>query len=651
MSENTKPGRIQNFFSELERRRVYRVAVGYLAVGWMLLEASDMIFPRLGLPDGAIDVLLILVGLGFPVALILSWTYDITSSGIVKTTPSIRSGSLSGLQVAETIIILVLLAALSYLIVERNSMQSDADVVRHSIGVLPFVNMSNDDDNEYFSDGITEELLNALANVKQLRVAARTSSFYFKDKNINVAEIGRILGVGMMLEGSVRKSGNRVRITAQLINTSNGYHEWSAAYDSELKDIFSLQQQITRQVVEAITPMLLPGLAAQPKPIEVDPESLAHYLRGRDYLRSAPYANNLKLARAEFESALAQSPAFSLPYSGLCDVSLKEYARYLDPQVFQNAEATCNRALVRQQGNNQNWDIHAAHAELYRSAGEYEKSLEEIEFAIASRPDIPRLHTSKGMTLAAMGHKGQAEAAMLHGLALDKRNWDSLIVLGNFYYDEQRYEESIAKFQSVLAMVPDYTSALIGLGSAQYMSGSEAAALASWSRAELEATEQDAGMLGNVYTNVGLSAYYQGNFQRAAELQGKATALRPADHRPWGRLAESWRNLGELENEQQAYQRAIALAVDELKVNPNDGETLGLLGIYTAFSGQPEKALRYRNLMLEAEPDNSTCRLFASLINLALQQPEAAFVDLEYGRELGLDPRFISEDPDLQRLR
>jgi TolB-like protein/Flp pilus assembly protein TadD len=650
MPENPKSGAIQNFFSELERRRTYRVAIGYLAVSWMLLEASDMIFPRLGLPDGSVDVMLILVGLGFPIALILSWTYDITADGIVKTAPARRPGRLSGLQVTEILVIFVLLVALSYLIVERESSPAVAPVDRYSIGVLPFVDMSPDNDNEYFGDGISEELLNALANVKQLRVAARTSSFYYKNKNLSVKEIGLTLGVGLLLEGSVRKDGNKLRITAQLINTINGYHEWSGTYDRELKDVFGLQQEITREVVSAITPLLLPKLDLLKPAAELAPESYSHYLRGRDFLRSAPDSASLALARQEFETALQLSPTFALPYAGLCDVSLKVYDRYRDPSIFAAAETACKEALVRQQDSSRSWEIHAAHAELYRNAGNYEKSLNEIAIAIQSHPYVPRLHISKGMTLAAMGQAGLAETTMLRGLELDERNWNSLILLGNFYYDEQRYDESIAKFQEVLNMVPDYAAAMVGLGSAQYMSGQEAAGLASWSRAESHASDADAGMLGIVYTNLGLTHYYQGDYERAAALQRKATQLRPADHRPWGRLAESYRHLDQLELEQQAYQQAIKLAMQELKVDPNDGETLGLLGIYSAFTGQSDKAELFRQKMLLSDPNNSTWLLFASLTNFALQRYDQAFADLEGGRELGLDPRFIREDPDLKNL-
>ena len=657
MSGNNQRWTIQNFFVELERRRVHRVAAGYLAVGWMLLEATNLIFERLGFSDAVFDSVLMLTALGFPVALVLSWTFDITRDGIVKTEAARGSGKFTPAQITEIAIIAVLLIALSYLIVERQYAPASHKVIQptefapNSIGVLPFVSMSGDVDNEYFSDGVTEELLNALANVKHLQVAARTSSFYFKGKNFNITEIGKILGVGMVLEGSVRKAANRVKITAQLIDVSNGFHVWSNTYEGELKNIFALQTEITRQVVNAVTPMLLPELANQPNPIEVDTKSYEHYLRGRQYLRGMRDFSDVKDARAQFEKSLKSDPTFALAYAGLCDVGLLEYTRYREPAVFEGAEATCNRALARQPGNARSQEIHSALAELYRNAGEYEKSMDEIRVASSVNGDTPQLLLSKGMTLAAMGMTEQAEVAMLDALKLNSKSWANRTELGNFYYDQKRFAESVEQYQLVLAMVPSFASALIGMASAQYMAGDEQAAQETWVLAEKEATAQDAGSLGNVYTNLGLTYYYQGDYQRAAELQLKSINLRPADHRPWGRLAESYRGLQNREQEQEAYAQAIELALEELKINPTDSESLGLLGIYYAFTQKKTAAHDYRERMLAQNSENSTSLYFASLISLALEDTDSAFSYLEEAHSNGLDGRFIAGDPDLQQLR
>ncbi len=570
---------------------------------------------------------------------------------MVKTEPADDTRPLSNSKITEISVILLLLVALSYLIIERQGFQPAPEVTDRSIGVLPFVNMSDDDSNEYFSDGITEELLHALANVSGLHVSSRTSSFYFKNKNVAIQEAAQALGVATVLEGSVRKADDRVRITAQLIDANTGYHLWSGTYERQLRDVFTLQAEVTYQVVNAITPMLLDEPGNQLVSQTVDEEAFDRYLQGRAWLRNWDNFDELALAEENFQAAIAQDANFALPYIGLCNVNLVRFERNNDPSLFEGAEASCQRALVRQKDDTRVWEVHAALSELYRLAGEYEKSLEEVSAGLALRSDSATLNLNKGMTLAAMGNSDAAEAALKYAVELDSSDWDGRTVLGNFYGDQHRYKEAMAEFEAVLSLAPSYTSALIGLGRNQYMIGDEAAAEATWTLAETSASNQDAGSLGQVYTNLGLSYYYNGDFQRAVDYQLKAIELRPADHRPWGRLAESYRGQQDSSNELQAYKQAIKLAEAELKVNPRDTETVGLLGLYHAHGGDPKAAARYRDKMLELEPGNSTWWYFASLISLTLKDTDSAFNCLDKGIELGLDTRFISDDPDLKALK
>jgi TolB-like protein len=219
-----------SLFAELKRRRVVRAALVYLVVAWAVIQIADVIAPRVALPDWTVTFVIIMAGLGFPIALVLAWLYDLNPdparpASSVPVNP--RAVAYLGIG-----ILIALAGFAAYVMLDSEKQTSNsAEDASASIAVLPFVNLSADAEQEYFSDGLTEELLSALAQVPALRVAARTSSFAFKDKNVPIADIARTLNVTTVLEGSVRKAGDRVRITAQLINASNGYHLWSQTFD------------------------------------------------------------------------------------------------------------------------------------------------------------------------------------------------------------------------------------------------------------------------------------------------------------------------------------------------------------------------------------------------------------------------------------
>ncbi len=219
---------LSTFWEELKRRKVVRVAVAYLVVGWVLIQIADATLGPLHLPDWADTMVVWLVALGFPITLVLAWVLDVTPGGVKVTEPDEK--------------------------VKRNKTDAGA-----SIAVLPFVNMSGDSDNEYFSDGMSEELLNLLARLQYLRVCSRTSSFALKGTTQDMPSIGDRLGVRYVLEGSVRRVGDKVRITAQLINAAEDCHLWSETYDRELQDIFAVQDEIAGKIFASLEVMRSPG--------------------------------------------------------------------------------------------------------------------------------------------------------------------------------------------------------------------------------------------------------------------------------------------------------------------------------------------------------------------------------------------------------
>ena len=342
-----------SLLSELKRRNVIRVGVFYVVAAWLILQVAELLFDVLGVPDWSLKFVLAMLLLGFPVVLIFSWVYELTPEGIrrekdVDRSTSITSATGHKLNIATVVVVIlgVAIVAVDRFLPHRESAgpavsesgeapaekavaaqpveepaepeapAAPAGVDPKSVAVLPFVNMSGDPENEYFSDGLSEELLNTLAGIRGLYVAARTSSFHFKGHTGDIAEIAKKLRVANVLEGSVRQAGNKVRITAQLIEAQNGYHLWSETFDRTLDDVFAVQDEIARSVGEALKVALLDESAPpRAKPTDNTDAYLA-FLRGKQDMNIGG-GDGYRSAVAHFEDAIRLDPEFTLAYAQL----------------------------------------------------------------------------------------------------------------------------------------------------------------------------------------------------------------------------------------------------------------------------------------------------------------------------------------------
>jgi len=311
-----------NFLEELRRRNVLRVGAAYLVVGWFALQSVDVVFPILGLDEALGRPILALLVIGLPVALLMAWFLELTPEGLKRERDVDRSVDLpnpAGRRL-DRIVIVVLIAAIGLLLVERFVLQpsvapQETTVERdHSLAVLPFVNMSGNAEDEYFSDGLTETLLHMLAQVPELKVAARTSVFAFKGRDLDVRQIGQSLGVAHILEGSVQRYGNKLRITAQLIEAATGFHLWSQNFDRDMDDIFVVQDEIATSVADALQVTLLGTDGAQGTRLAGvgtdDANAYELYLQGLEQKNIASYGS-LQLAESLFKRALALDPGFA----------------------------------------------------------------------------------------------------------------------------------------------------------------------------------------------------------------------------------------------------------------------------------------------------------------------------------------------------
>lgn len=329
-----------SFFAELKRRNVYRVGIAYAIASWLLLQVIDVVEPIIGVPAWVPKLILVLLAAGLPLALIFAWAYEMTPEGLKREKDVDRTASITHEtgQRLNRIIIGVLVIAIGVLLVDRSMLdRGDVPVVEPaaeasndatptneivstgapSIAVLPFANMSADESSTYFSDGLADTLLHMLAQIREIRVAARTSSFQFRDQNTDITKIAEALNVGTVLEGSVQKAGNKIRVTAQLIEAESGYHLWSGNFDRDLDDVFAIQDEIANEVVAALKISLLGEAADKLSQHETDNiDAYTEYLLGVNDINDYSF-ESLRRGEQRFLNAVRLDPNYALAWARL----------------------------------------------------------------------------------------------------------------------------------------------------------------------------------------------------------------------------------------------------------------------------------------------------------------------------------------------
>ena len=409
-----------SLFSELKRRNVLRVSIAYLAVSWLLIQIVETLFPVFGLSDELIRLTVIMFAIGFPLVLIFSWLYELTPEGLMLEKDIDRSSSQvhhAGKKL-DRVIIIVLALSLGYFAIDKFVLDPARDATREeqvakqarsdalvesfgdvSIAVLPFVNMSGDANNEYFSDGISEELLNLLAKIPKLRVISRSSSFSFKGKDIDMRDLAEQLEVTHVIEGSVRKDGNDVRITVQLIEALSDSHLWSETYDRELANIFAVQDEISAAVVSELNEKLGLETTAAPRAIATtNLEAHESYLRGR-YLVAQRTRDSVEGALAEFEKAVALDPDYALAHAELAlTISLaNSYLGLSGAEIITRATPHVDRAMALDPTLA---EAHAAAFWLAYFRYDLEEGLGHIEKAVQINPNYSEAYVWMSQALA-----------------------------------------------------------------------------------------------------------------------------------------------------------------------------------------------------------------------------------------------------------
>ena len=472
---------LEEAISELSRRRVFRVAGAYAIAGWLVVEMSSVVFPALFFPDWALRLVIYGALAGFPLAIVLAWIFDITPSGVVVTSnldasdTSVKSVKKTA-RILEGVIIAGIVVALGTAGYFHYSTRATLGDPPPSIAVLPFANLSDNQENEYFSDGIAEEILNALVKLEGLQVAARTSSFAFKGTNRNVREIGQELNVNHVLEGSVRRAGERLRVTVQLIKVEDGFHVWSENYERTMDDVFAIQDEISRAIVEALKVQLF----SQPNESLVaatteSGEAYNLYLLGR-YQWHKRTQQSLTRAIELFEQAIERDSGYALAYSGLADayLLLNSYGSLSFKAAKLKAEPAIAIALK----------LDKTIAEPYASLGllhmveqDFDGAEPLLRAAIDLNPNYAVAHHWLGLTLLQNDGPISATVEFTRALELDPLNPTTIQNITDTLSSLGRHDESIQYWEKLFRthdgrLAPYYALAILSAqesGALQYM--------------------------------------------------------------------------------------------------------------------------------------------------------------------------------------
>ncbi len=407
-----------SFFHELKRRNVFKVGIAYAIAAWILIEITATTFPILKLPDWTVTLVTVLVLVAFPLTLIFAWAFELTPEGLKKekdVDPSESITHVTGRKL-DFAIIGAMAIAIVFLLTDKflfseSSETSDGEIIAtgKSIAVLPFVNISSDKEQEYFSDGITEEILNSLASVRELKVAGRTSSFAFKGQNQDLRRIGELLGVEHILEGSVRKAGTTVRITAQLVQVKDGFHLWSDTYDRELTDVFAIQDEIATEILKQLKARLLdeegPAIVSQ----RTDPEVYDLYLLAKQRLYDRT-RKTIESAVELLDQAIAKDPGYAPAYAqrGIATLLLSDsgYGTIPEAEAQVQGKRFIDAALELDPQLAEAW----ASLGLYHNnrPAEHEQAIEALTKALSINPSL--VNASHWLQLA-LGSTGNVRGA------------------------------------------------------------------------------------------------------------------------------------------------------------------------------------------------------------------------------------------------
>ena len=648
----TNIGFLLTLYRELRRRHVLRVAGAYLVGMWLVLQVAETTFEPLRLPDWWLTALTILAVVGLPIVIVLAWSYEITPQGVIM-----EDGGRSGLRlprarraVAPAIVAgVALMAVVTGYAWWRNidrtveSERAPFSPSAQSIAVLPFQDMSPSGEPGYLGDGLSEELSSDLAKLPDLRVAARTSAFAYRDQDVDVRTIGEQLGVRYVLEGSVRREDDRVRVTAQLIDATTGFHAWTESYDRPSKDLIAIQQDISSAIARELQTVLTPEAARQIKAASTtNPLAYDFYLAGVSQLRKGGGLSSTDAAEELFRRALEEDPGFARAQAGMCEVAIQRYNSTNATDMVGVAEDACREAL---QTDPDLKETEIALAKLYLAGGRHEQAEAVFRALLRRSPRDAEVHVGLGRALAKSNRRDEAERSFQEAIAVEPGYWHTYNSLGVYLFEIGRNREAAEAFERVTELAPRNPTAYNNLGAALLAAGDlEQSASAFEQSTQIEPSRE-------AYSNLGTLYYYLGRFAEAVEVYTKAIALAPEDFRLWGSRADSkWYLPKGRPDAREDYRRAVLLAEKSLAVDATDATAWVQLGYFYGRIDEQDRSRRYLARALELGPDLPFVVYLAALAAADRgDRPEAQRL-IKRAIDSGFSPVLARPDPALKGI-
>jgi TolB-like protein/Flp pilus assembly protein TadD len=587
---------MSGFFEELQRRKVYRVAAAYIIAAGFIIQIGSAVFPAWDLPNWTLRFVVVLLLIGFPIALILAWAYDVTPQGIRITPGAHRRRNLIIL-IATGVIIS---AGAGFFLLPRAS----ARKIDKSIAVLPFQNLSDEKENVYFADGIQDDILTNLSKIGDMKVISRMSVMSYRDGGVrNAREIGKALGVGTLLEGSVRRAGNRVRVSVQLINANNDEHIWAEDYDRDLTDVFAIQTDLAQKIAAALQAKLSPNEKARldRRPTQ-NSDAYLLFVQAHDYFNrpDKPRETTLK-AEQLFEQAINLDRNFAAAYAGL---SMVESWLYHDsdpvPVRREKARVNANEALRLQP------DLPEGHLALgysyYYGDRDYERALAEFEIAKRDLPNEARAYLAIAAIQRRQGKWADSNANFEKSIALDPKNISSLFNLASSYIAQRNFETADKIFDRALVIAPQ------SFGSR----GMKGAVAIMW-KGDIRSAEKQVSLMPPDYSIVTAARTWllilQRKFGDALQLaqQFREETLSWFNTAPCpkafleGRL---YLYQGDKIKAQAAFEQARPVAEKLVREAPGDAARHGQLGAALAGMGLKEDAINEGKKAVELVPES-----------------------------------------------
>jgi TolB-like protein/Tfp pilus assembly protein PilF len=590
---------MSGFFEEVKRRKVYRVAAAYIIAAGGIIQLASAAFPAWELPNWALRLVIVLLLMGFPIALILAWAYDITAQGIRATPAPAVPGSHRRRNIVMLVVTGVIIsAAAGFFLLPRVS----AHKCDKSIAVLPFENLSDEKENAYFADGIQDDVLTNLSKVGDLKVISRTSVMPYRGKTSNVREIGKALGVGAILEGSVRRIGNRVRVNVQLINADTDEHMWAEDYDRDLTDVFAIQTDLAQQIVRELQAKLSPMEKAQieRRPTE-NGEAYLAFMQGHEiFYRPDKFRSNTEKAEQFFEEATKLDPNFAGAFAALARAHEWSY-RDFDPTPARKEKArVAAETAIRLQS-----DLPEAHLAMgfyyYYCERDYQGALNEFAIARLSLPNSPEVYMAIGAIERRQGKWKESTANLERAASLSPKDAWVLQNLADNYYANRNFETAEKIFDRAIEAAPQ------SLGPRAEKANLAVAWKGDLSVMEKELTQVPAGVDPDglvTFSRVQL-LLLQRRFPDAIALVKQS----PQDVFHYDKPREFFEGaiytfLNDKEKAVSAFERARPIAEKAVRESPNDASRHVILGLILAGLGEKELAIAEGKRAVELRPES-----------------------------------------------